>query len=124
MTDLYLFLAYYNDEGSRDYEISESVVNVKGNHYGNSEDVTWWQPNERDLYTTGNITISKVAVAAPGPLQLTDGNGYGDRVYDITNYDSLDNLQAPYGTILYNAGIPSMQRPYRAVSFTYPSPNQ
>ncbi|KAF5603933.1 pectin lyase [Fusarium subglutinans] len=99
----FLCVAYYNDEGSRDYQIQNSVVNVKGNGYGGgSGGGYWWQPNERDNYTTGNITVSNVAVASPGPLH------------------SLEDLQAPYDDILQQAGIPPSQRSARPVSFTYP----
>ncbi|KAG5767739.1 hypothetical protein H9Q72_004503 [Fusarium xylarioides] len=112
--------AYYNDEGSREYQIQDSVVNVKGNDYGGGGGGVWWQPNERDTYTTGNITVSEVAVADPGPLQLTDGDEYGDRVYNITNYSSVEELQAPYADILQQAGIPPSQRSTRPVSFAYP----
>ncbi|KAF5559058.1 xylanase A [Fusarium mexicanum] len=113
--------AYYNDEGSRDYQIQNSVVNVKGNGYGGgSGGGYWWQPNERDNYTTGNITVSNVAVASPGPIQLDDGDQFGNHVYNITNYSSLEDLQAPYNDILQQAGIPPSQRSARPVSFTYP----
>jgi hypothetical protein len=113
--------AYHHDEGSRFYVDSESVVNVTGNTYGGVND-GWFQPNESQNQTTGNLTAFDIAVAVPLPLQATNGtNSHGDDVFDIVQYSAYSELSQKYKEIYYEAGIPPAQRSYRPVSFN-PAP--
>ena len=98
--------AIYNDEGSRFHHADNSVFNTTA---------FWLQRNERTNYTTGNMTYSNIASTIPFDPALAT-NQWGDRLINITQWTSFENLTQAHRDVVFNAGIPVGQREGRPVS--------
>jgi len=98
--------AIYNDEGSRFYHADNSVFNTTA---------FWLQRNERANYTTGNMTYTNIASTIPFDPTLAT-NQWGDRLINITQWTSFENLTQAHKDVVFNAGIPVGQRAGRPVS--------
>lgn len=98
----------YHDEGSRDYEDKEIVIESPYDE--------WMWRNERDDTTTGNITAHDIAVNQPG---LTDNKNRGDKFYDLFQWSTYNDLTLEMKSWAYAAGLPREQRRNRPVSMCY-----
>jgi hypothetical protein len=98
--------AIYNDEGSRFYLANNSVFNTTA---------FWLQRNERVNYTTGNMTYANIASTVPFDPTLAT-NQWGDRLVDVTQWTSFEDLTLTQRDVVFNAGIPVGQREGRPVS--------
>lgn len=98
----------YHDEGSRDYEDFNIVIESPYDE--------WMWRNERDLTTTGNLTVHNIAVNQP---TLTDDKNRGDKFYDVFQWSSYKDLTPKMKSWAYSAGLPAKQRHNRPASMCY-----
>ncbi|KDN64617.1 hypothetical protein CSUB01_07360 [Colletotrichum sublineola] len=98
----------YHDEGSRDYEDREMVIESPYDE--------WMWRNKRNGSTKGDLTVHDVAVNQPG---LTDNKNRGDKFYDLCRRSTYEDLMAKMKSWAYAAGLPVEQRRHRPVSICY-----
>lgn len=98
----------YHDEGSRDYEDKETVIESAYDE--------WMWRNERVNTTTGNLYVHDIAVNWPS---LTDDKDRGDRFEDIFVWKTYADLSARMKSWAYSAGLPVSLRKSRPVSMCY-----